>query len=409
MSMSPITQPPAPPDSAGPPLSAVPRTIRDGSWGWSAPEISRAYGEVLGAYGLAVYLVLTHEVERDGSTIRGLSIARIAQRIRSSQRTVSQSLERLEQLGLIARRPVRGGESTYVLLRLPELPEQDQDVTATHAPQAPLHVVHHCTTRTTAPHAPPHQVHGSSDAGAGVRPEPLHQVQDMSRSGSRSREDMDPSSSSSFPARARGVEADDDDDSVVRSSGEPEAPSADSILAVYRNLTGNEPSSRDAVTARQLLEDGVPLEVVQQGIRLGLERSTRSGVPRINSLGYFYTRSGSGAIRDVLADRFRPAPAPAASRPPVPNPASPPSVGVQAPPPAVDLAELERKRADWSRMRSPECGTPLGECLTLYRLARLPAEWAITDFAPRALDEGFADSQDAWATRVHEFYAEQYA
>ncbi len=137
------------------------RDRRAPGWHWEQNEIIDLWGPVIGAYGVAVYSVLSR-FSRDNE-VDELSAPRIAGLLKMSRSKVFSSLRQLEDLGLLGRRSKPGGESTYLLADLKALPVHQVDGCKDGGPS---------TTRT----GPVHHMDGYRDANPSTtRTGPVHQ------------------------------------------------------------------------------------------------------------------------------------------------------------------------------------------------------------------------------------------
>jgi len=92
------------------------RDRRAPGWHWNQNEIVDLWGPVIGAYGVAVYNVLSR-FSRDNE-VDELSAPRIALLLKMSRSKVFQILRALEGHGLLGRKQKPGGENTYILVDL---------------------------------------------------------------------------------------------------------------------------------------------------------------------------------------------------------------------------------------------------------------------------------------------------
>lgn len=98
------------------------RDQRVAGWYWSQNELIDQFARRVGVYGIAVYTVLARHARNN--EVKGLSAAQIASLLRCSRAQVFRALEELEELGVIARQPSWGRETTYVLLDLKPVKKQ---------------------------------------------------------------------------------------------------------------------------------------------------------------------------------------------------------------------------------------------------------------------------------------------
>jgi len=136
------------------------RDRRAPGWHWNQNEIVDLWGPVIGAYGVAVYSVLSR-FSRDNE-VDELSWPRIARLLKVSRTMVFKTLRQLEGHGLIRHRQRPGGESTYILVDLKAIP---------------VHQVDGCLGGKQEPAPPVHQVNGCAGGKGGQQALlPVHQV-----------------------------------------------------------------------------------------------------------------------------------------------------------------------------------------------------------------------------------------
>lgn len=92
------------------------RDIEEGGWAWVQHEIINEYGPQLGAYGIAIYVVLASQVQRKDHAIAKASLRFIERAIGTSRPTVVKFLGKLESLGLIVKTGSEGETNCYTLL-----------------------------------------------------------------------------------------------------------------------------------------------------------------------------------------------------------------------------------------------------------------------------------------------------
>jgi hypothetical protein len=109
----------------------VPRTRRHGQWCWLDISIIAAYGPLIGANGIAIYVALATHARHDTQTCFP-SIKRIASLVHLSRTTVKRTLRTLEKYGLVDTQARQDGEgdptsNLYTLLdpTVRILPSQD--------------------------------------------------------------------------------------------------------------------------------------------------------------------------------------------------------------------------------------------------------------------------------------------
>ena len=106
----------------------LPFKVRDkrvSGWHWEQNELIDRWAPVIGAYGVAIYNVLSR-FSRDNE-VEGLSAARIARLLKMSRTKVFEVLRQMEDFGLLGRRSKPGGESTILLADLKAPPVRQAD------------------------------------------------------------------------------------------------------------------------------------------------------------------------------------------------------------------------------------------------------------------------------------------
>jgi Helix-turn-helix domain len=183
------------------------RTKANSGWFWANNALVDEYGPIIGAHGIAVYVVLARFADHTGQSCHP-SYGTIAKRLKLSRRKVIDIVDQLEACGLVHResRMDEAGDAQsnrYTLLSVEPVIHDE----VVHEAHQVVHLVHH----------PVHAVHQGSASGAPgvvhtVHPNKTYIEQDLDK------EDSAPSSADDMPEHGRDAHL----TSALPSSGLPQ-------------------------------------------------------------------------------------------------------------------------------------------------------------------------------------------